>query len=101
MTTNHENSNSVDTDVWKKTRNVITIVLLVVTSYEIGLGHGRSERRISEYSALKAQYDRIETEYYSLRTQYQGMETQYSALKAQYDRIETQKLRTAVNEPKR
>lgn len=114
MTTDQDSSNRATTGTWEKARNIIGIVLLVVTSYELGLGRGRSEKSMGEYSALKAQYgqiekeysalrqeyDRIETEYSALKSQYNGMEAEYARLKAQYDRIEKQRARTLLNEPK-
>jgi septal ring factor EnvC (AmiA/AmiB activator) len=113
MTTKDDNGNSVNT--WVKTRNAIGIALLVVVSYEMGLGHARSERSAGEYSALKAQYNQIETEYAALKTQYNQIETQdlalkaqyeqtetqYAALKAQYDRIEAHGTGSTMNHPKK
>jgi multidrug efflux pump subunit AcrA (membrane-fusion protein) len=99
MTTNDDNSNRVNTGVWEKIPNVIGFVLLVVISYQMGLGDARSEKSTGEYGALKAQYDRIEAQYSALKAQYDRTEAQYAALKAQYDRIEAQRSRTVINEP--
>jgi hypothetical protein len=93
MTRKDDNSTHMNTGMWEKTRNVIGVVLLVVISYAMGLGHSRSEKGVGEYSALKAEYDRTETEYTALRAQYDRTETEYSTLKAQYEQIEAQKSR--------
>jgi septal ring factor EnvC (AmiA/AmiB activator) len=112
-TMSEENTTTGNKPMQEKLRILLGAVLLVVISYQLGLGHARSERRVSEYSAVKAQYDRIETQYTALKTEYDRLETQYSALmaqhgrtqtqysslKAQYDRIEKQK--QTMPEPKR
>lgn len=85
----------------RKLRNALAIVLLVVTSYEMGLSHSRSEKRISEYTALKAQYDRIESECSTLRTQYTELQSEYSALRAEYSRFERQSSNTATKPAKK
>jgi len=91
--------------VWEKLRIVIGLALLGAISYETGVSHARSERKRGEYSALRAQYDRIETENSALRTQYDRVLTEYSASKtqcsetltkysalmAQYERIDAQR----------
>jgi chromosome segregation ATPase len=89
---------TADREAGRKVRTVLSLVLLAVISYELGLGRGRAERRASEYAALKAQYSALQTEYqrdsaqYSvLRAQYDQVAAQCSALKAQYDRIESNK----------
>jgi hypothetical protein len=81
---------------------IFGIMLLVLASYLFGLAHGRSERRMSDYAALHAQYDQLGRRYSELKleydqilrdypvlsAQYRQMEAQYAELKAQYDRIE-------------
>ena len=102
--TDQEN-NRVNSGVWGKIRIVIGLALLAAISYEMGVRHARSERTMGEYSALRAQYDGIETENSALRaqydrvlteysvskTQYSETLTKYSALMAQYERIEAQR----------
>jgi hypothetical protein len=80
----------MNTRVWR-TGNVIGIVLLVLTSYEMGVGQARYKKRASEYFALTAQYNRIKTEYSALKAQHARIEVECSALKTQYDRILAQK----------
>ena len=70
--------------VWEKIRMVIGLVLLAAISYGMGLSHARTERSRGEYSALRVQYDRIETENSALRAQYDRVLTEYSASKTQY-----------------
>lgn len=103
--TDQENNDRLNSRIWGKIRIVLSLVLLAVISYEMGLSHARSERNKGEYSALKAQYDRIETENSALRAQYDRVLTEYSASKtqcaetltkysalmAQYERIEAQR----------
>src|SRR3982074_1168278 len=105
MMTDQQDNDSVDSGVWGKIRTVISLASLAEISYEIGLGHARSERNAGEYSALRAQYDRIETENSALRAQYDRALTEYSASKtqcsetlakysalmAQYERIDAQR----------
>lgn len=100
--TDQENNNKLNSGVLGNIRIVIGFVLLAAISYELGISHARSERNMSEYSALRAQYDRIETENSALRAQYDRVLTEYStskaqcsetltkysALMAQYERIE-------------
>jgi len=107
--TDQENNQRVNGGVWGRIRIVIGLVLLAAVSYEMGVGHARSERTTSEYSALRAQYDRIETENSALRaqydrvlteysaskTQYSETLTKYSALMAQYERIEAQRTKAS------
>ena len=69
--------------VWEKIRMVIGLVLLAAISYGMGLSHARTERNRGEYSALRVQYDRIETENSALRAQYDRALTEYSASKTQ------------------
>jgi predicted nuclease with TOPRIM domain len=104
MTTDYESNNKVNT-AWEKTANLVGVGLLMVLSYQAGLAHGRGDKTMGQYVALKAQYQRIETEYSELKAQYDRIEpeystmktqcdktvTQYAALKAQYDRIEGQR----------
>src|ERR1700732_3738075 len=84
-TMSEENTTTGNKPMQEKLRILLGAVLLVVISYQLGLGHARSERRVSQYSAVKAQYDRIQT--------------QSSSLKAQYGRVEKQK--KTMPEPKR
>jgi hypothetical protein len=67
--TDQNNSNRVKIGVWEKIRIVIGLVLLAGISYEMGLAHARSERNTGEYSALRAQYDRVLAEYSTSKTQ--------------------------------
>lgn len=85
-----ENTTTGNERMQEKLRIMLGAVLLVVISYQLGLNHARSERRVSEYSAVKAQYDRIEMQYTALKTEYDRLETQYSALIAEHDRTQTQ-----------
>ncbi len=94
--------------LWGKIRILLVLGLLVALSYEMGISHARSEHSAGEYSALRAQYDRIETENSALRDQYDRVLTvysasktecsatltEYAALKAQYERMESQKGKT-------
>ena len=80
---NQDNGNRENIGVWEKIRNVIGLVLLAAISYEMGVAHARSERSKGEYSALKAQYDRVLTESSALRAQYDQVLTAYSASKTQ------------------
>jgi len=113
MATDYESNNRVNT-AWERTANLIGVGLLMVLSYQAGLARGRGDKTMGQYTALKAQYDRIETEYSSLKARYDGLApqyaamrdrcdtaaTQYSALKAQYDRIEAHRAGTTINKPK-
>ena len=103
--TDQENNNRLNSGVRGKIRIVLSLALLAVISYEMGLSRARAERNKAEWSALKAQYDRIETENSALRAQYDRVLTeysasktqcaetltQYSALMARYERIEAQR----------
>ena len=87
--TNQENNDMVNSGLWGKIRIVIGLALLAAISYEMGVGHARSESTTGEYSALRAQYDRIETENSALRAQYDRVLTEYSASKTQYSQTLT------------
>lgn len=111
MATDYESNNKVSSG-WEGARNLIGVGLLMVLSYQMGVGHGRSAKTLGEYSALrtqyqrieteystlKAEYDRIEPQYAALRDEYKKTETQYAALKAQYDRIEAKRTGTKINQ---
>lgn len=100
--TGQEDDNSQNNGGWGRLRIVIILALVATTSYEMGLSHARSERSAGEYSALRTQYDRIETQSTELRAQYDRVLagysesktqcsetlTKYSALMKQYERIE-------------
>jgi hypothetical protein len=81
--TDQDNNNRLNSGIWGKIRIVISLALLALISYQMGVSRARSERNQSEYSALKAQYDRIETENSALRVQYDRVLTEYSASKTQ------------------
>lgn len=89
----------------RRISKIIGVVLLVLTSYLIGLARGRTDKRAADYAALRAQYEQLDRnysdlkvqyneilrEYPILRAQYQKMEAEYGELKSQYDRIERQR----------
>jgi len=84
--------------IWKKWSSVVAIALLLMTTYQYGLGQGRHERQLDQYAAAKAQYDRLQSDYADLKKQYdslqqsqESLQKQYAALQAQYDRIEGRK----------
>ena len=80
-----QNSDQRNNEAWRRIGTFSAVVLLVLASYHLG----RSDKRMSDYSTLKAQYDRLETEYSALRVQYERNATEYPALKEQYERMET------------
>jgi len=89
----------------RKLGRIAGVLLLLFTSYMLGLARGRTEKSRSEYdglraqyqqleqrySGLKLQYDQILAQYPALHDQYQQMQAQYASLRAQYDRIEKQR----------
>jgi predicted nuclease with TOPRIM domain len=80
-----QNSDRGNNESWRKIGTFIAVVFLVVASYNLG----RSDKRMRDYSALKAQYDRLESEYSALKVEYERNATEYPALKEQYERMET------------
>jgi len=99
MATN--DGSSEDKGVASKVRVLGGLVLLAVISYELGVSHGRAERSAGEYaelktqySALKAEYERDFTQYSAMKSQYDQTLDQYATLKAQYDRIEAKTKKT-------
>ena len=83
---------------WKKWSNVVAVALLLFTCYQLGLGQGRYEKQMNQYTAAKAQYDQMQLQYADLKKQYEALQQcqeslqkQYAALQAQYDRIESRK----------
>jgi len=101
MTTYYGDSEKGDTDVWKMARNAVAIVLLCMTAYHMGLSRGRYDKRMSEYSALKAQYDRIEGEYSACKTECEKTRAEYSVLRDQYDKFQRERARVVTNQPKK
>jgi chromosome segregation ATPase len=111
MTTDYERNNNRSDTAWERMRNMVGIGLLMFVCYQAGLAHGRGDKAMNQYTALKAQYQRIEAEYSSLKTQYDGLVPQYAAmrercentaaeyvaLKAQYDRIEARRAGNMAN----
>ena len=101
MTTYYGDSEKGDTDVWKMARNALAIVLLCVTAYQMGLSRGRYNKRVSEYSGLKAQYDQILGEYSACKTECEKTRAEYSVLRDQYDKFQRQRTAVVANQPKK
>ena len=79
-----QNSDRENNETWRRIGTFMFLVFLVAASYHLG----RSDKRMSDYSALKAQYDRLEVEYSALKVQYDRDAKEYPALKEQYERME-------------
>ena len=106
-----QNSDRENNETWRRIGTFIFLVFLVAASYHLG----RSDKRMSDYSALKAQYDRLESEYSALKVQYDRNATEYpvlkeqyermeshcAGLKSQYDRIEKERTKAAASEPQK
>jgi flagellar capping protein FliD len=101
MSTIPGNTEGLETDGWKKMRNMFAVVLVVVTAYQMGLSNGRYEKKLNDYAALKAQYGRIEAQYSTLKTQYDTMQSEYAALSAQYEAFQKRGSRPLANAPAR
>ncbi|MGA7402876.1 MAG: hypothetical protein WCC99_02980 [Candidatus Sulfotelmatobacter sp.] len=99
MDANYDATGKTSTGQWEKARNIVLMALLLLLSYQAGLGNGRGEKTTAEYAALRSQYDKMSSEYDRAFGQYSVMKSQcdqtsaqYAALKAQYDRLEGKKI---------
>jgi hypothetical protein len=95
------NGGTAETDGWNRARSVFAVVLLALTAYQMGLSKGRYEKKLNDYSSLKAQYGRIEAQYSTLKTQYDSMQAEYAALSAQYEAFQKRGTRPPTSAPTR
>ena len=107
MTTD-DSTNRAKTDAGEKLRKILGLAILVLVSYEVGLGHGRSRKVTdqyaemrAQYSALKAEYDHVDKDYLAMKNKCDATASQYAALKTQYDRIENRPPAQALSGPKK
>ena len=63
MDHNCDATGSTGTGQWEKARNIVLMALLLLLSYQAGLGNGRGEKTTAEYAALRSQYGKLLSEY--------------------------------------